>query len=68
VKAFAAYQAERIPRTALVQRAAWAWGQTWHDDGAVVPLLRDRVLTRRDRQDYSDLDWLYQERPAAAEP
>jgi 3-hydroxybenzoate 6-monooxygenase len=65
VKAFAAYQAERIPRTAAVQRAAWVWGQVWHDDGAVVPLLRDRIFTRRDRQDYSDLDWLYQERPEA---
>ena len=65
VKAFAAYQAERIPRTAAVQRAAWVWGQVWHDDGAVVPLLRDRIFTGRDRQDYSDLDWLYQERPEA---
>ena len=27
VKAFAAYQAERIPRTALVQRSARTWGQ-----------------------------------------
>jgi 2-polyprenyl-6-methoxyphenol hydroxylase-like FAD-dependent oxidoreductase len=37
VKAFAAYQAERGPRTALVQRAAWIWGQIWHDDGMVIP-------------------------------
>jgi salicylate hydroxylase len=66
VKAFAAYQAERIPRTALVQRAAWIWGQIWHDDGMVIPLLRDRVLTRRHPQDYTDLDWLYASQPEAS--
>ena len=63
VKALAAYQAERIPRTALIQRAARTWGQIWHDDGTVVPLLRDRILTRRDPADYTDLDWLYQHQP-----
>jgi 2-polyprenyl-6-methoxyphenol hydroxylase-like FAD-dependent oxidoreductase len=60
-KAFAAYQAERIPRTAQVQRAARTWGQIWHDDGAVVPLLRDRIFTQRDYDDYTDLDWLYRD-------
>jgi 3-hydroxybenzoate 6-monooxygenase len=59
VQAFAAYQAERIPRTALIQRSARIWGQIWHDDGPVIPLLRDRILTRRDPDDYTDLDWLY---------
>ena len=58
-KAFAAYQAERIPRTALIQRSARIWGQIWHDDGPVIPLLRDRILSRRDPDDYTDLDWLY---------
>ncbi len=60
-KAFAAYQAERIPRTALVQRAARTWGQIWHDSGTVVPLLRDRIFTRRGHDDYTDLDWLYRD-------
>jgi salicylate hydroxylase len=67
MKAFAAYQAERIPRTAMVQRAARAWGQIWHDDGPVIPVLRDRILTRRDSDDYTDLDWLYQDREEQAE-
>ena len=66
VKAFAGYQEERIPRTAMVQRAARAWGEIWHDGGPVIPLLRDRILTRRDRDDYTDLDWLYQARPMAS--
>lgn len=59
-EAFAAYQAERIPRTALVQRVARGWGQVWHDDGDVIPALRDRLFGRRRADDYSDLDWLYQ--------
>jgi 3-hydroxybenzoate 6-monooxygenase len=66
VKAFVAYQAERIPRTALVQRSARLWGQIWHDEGPVIPLLRDRILTRREPYDYTDLDWLYQHRPEAS--
>jgi len=66
VKAFAAYQAERIPRTALIQRSARIWGEIWHDDGPVVPLLRDRILTRRGPDDYTDLDWLYQDQPEAS--
>jgi salicylate hydroxylase len=65
-KAFAAYQAERIPRTAMIQRAARAWGQIWHDSGPVIPVLRDRILTRRDSGDYTDLDWLYQDQPEAS--
>jgi len=63
-KALAAYQAERIPRTAMVQRAARTWGEIWHDDGMVIPLLRDRILTRRHHDDYSDLDWLYADQRA----
>lgn len=59
-RAFAAYQAERIPRTARVQRVARGWGQVWHADDAVVPALRDRVFSRRPADDYTDLDWLYQ--------
>jgi 3-hydroxybenzoate 6-monooxygenase len=66
VQAFAAYQAERIPRTALVQRSARIWGQIWHDDGPVIPLLRDRILTRRGPDDYTDLDWLYQDQLEAS--
>ncbi|MFD4603031.1 FAD-dependent monooxygenase [Streptomyces sp. NPDC058464] len=58
--AFAAYQAERMPRTALVQRVARGWGQVWHDDGTVISALRDRVFGRRSADDYTDLDWLYE--------
>ncbi|MFC9502796.1 FAD-dependent monooxygenase [Streptomyces sp. NPDC057002] len=64
-EAFAAYQAERIPRTALVQRVARGWGQVWHaENGTTISALRDRVFGRRSADDYTDLDWLY--RPSAA--
>jgi salicylate hydroxylase len=36
--AFAAYQAERIPRTARVQRAARLFGEICHADGVAFPL------------------------------
>ncbi|MQB00631.1 MAG: NAD(P)-binding protein [Actinobacteria bacterium] len=59
VKAFDAYQEESIPRTTRVQLAARWWGRFWHDDGDIVPALRDRILTTRAPDDYSDTDWLY---------
>jgi 2-polyprenyl-6-methoxyphenol hydroxylase-like FAD-dependent oxidoreductase len=58
-RAFAAYEAERIPRTARVQRTARLWGQVWHDPGPLIPWLRDRFFALRAPDDYSELDWLY---------
>jgi 2-polyprenyl-6-methoxyphenol hydroxylase-like FAD-dependent oxidoreductase len=60
-EAFVGYQAERVERTAQVQTVARAWGEIWHADGLIVPALRDRVFARRSPDDYTDLDWLYQE-------
>jgi hypothetical protein len=37
-----------------------------YDDGPVIPLLRDRILARRDPDDYTELDWLYQYQPEAS--
>ncbi len=59
VPAFHAYQEQRMARTALVQRRARWWGDLWHAEGDLVPALRDRILTTRAADDYSDLDWLY---------
>ena len=58
-EAFAAYQAERIPRTTLVQQVARGWGEVWHDDAGVISALRDRLFARRATDDYTDFDWLY---------
>ncbi|MFD1538960.1 FAD-dependent monooxygenase [Nonomuraea guangzhouensis] len=60
-EAFAGYQAERGPRTGQVQTVARAWGEIWHAGDLVIPALRDRVFARRAADDYTDLDWLYQE-------
>ena len=56
--AFAAYEAERVPRTARVQTTARAWGDYWH-----LPLeraaKRNRELRTRSPADYGETDWLY---------
>ncbi|MFB8281146.1 FAD-dependent monooxygenase [Nocardia colli] len=61
-KAFAAYQAERIPRTAQIQSVARLWGEVWHTEDLVVRELRNRVFARDTTEHYADLDWLYQVR------
>jgi 3-hydroxybenzoate 6-monooxygenase len=57
-KALQAYQAERIPRTARVQRAARLWGDIWHVDGLARD-LRNELFARRQPTDFTDADWLY---------
>jgi 2-polyprenyl-6-methoxyphenol hydroxylase-like FAD-dependent oxidoreductase len=62
--AFLAYQRERIPRTARVQRTARTWGEICH-----VPLigreLRNALLGERRTDDFGAVDWLYGHRPLA---
>jgi salicylate hydroxylase len=57
-EAFLAYQDERIPRTAQVQRMARRFGETCHL-GGVGRELRNHVFSRRTPQDYDPFDWLY---------
>jgi len=56
--AFAAYQAERAPRTARVQQAAQLWGEIIHVDG-IGKALRNALLGPRRADDYEPLEWLY---------
>jgi 3-hydroxybenzoate 6-monooxygenase len=58
--------ARRAARCRSRGRRAPRRGQIWHDDGPVIPLLRDQILTRRGPDDYTDLDWLYQDQPEAS--
>jgi 3-hydroxybenzoate 6-monooxygenase len=58
-KAFSAYQEERIPRTAKVQRSARIFGEMLHLGDEVGTLLRNTVLEQRSSEDYSVVDWLY---------
>jgi len=57
-QAFRAYQTERIPRTARVQRMARLFGDVIHCDGASA-LSRNGVLTQRASDDYTHMDWFY---------
>jgi salicylate hydroxylase len=56
--AFADYEAERVARTARVQRNARLWGDIWHVDG-VGARIRNDSLARRRPDDFSSTDWLY---------
>jgi salicylate hydroxylase len=59
--AFTAYQAERIPRTAAVQRMARFFGEMKHIDGAGRS-LRNALLAKRAPDDFEYFDFLYAER------
>ncbi|MQA94395.1 MAG: NAD(P)-binding protein [Streptosporangiales bacterium] len=56
--AFAAYERERLPRTATAQRWARRMGEIVHADG-ITALLRDALLARREDTDYGYVTWLY---------
>ncbi|MQA09866.1 MAG: FAD-binding protein [Pseudonocardiaceae bacterium] len=57
-KALRAYQEERIPRTAEIQRVARVWGDIWHVDG-LAAMLRNEVFTQRRHDDHRHIEWLY---------
>ncbi|MGJ9384404.1 FAD-dependent monooxygenase [Salipaludibacillus sp. CF4.18] len=57
--AFKAFQEERIPRTARVQRSARTWGNIIHAEDPTIILLRDIIFKQRDAKDFSHVDWIY---------
>jgi salicylate hydroxylase len=65
-KAFLAYQGERIPRTARVQRSARLFGDIIHSDG-VGAMLRNVLLSGRAPDDYTYTDWFYGYQPERKE-
>ncbi len=60
--AFLAYQEERIPRTARVQRTARLFGDIIHSDG-IGAMLRNVLLSQRAPDDYAYTDWFYGYQP-----
>lgn len=60
--AFLAYQAERIPRTARVQRTARLFGDIIHRQG-IEALRRNEVLAERTDTDYTHMHWFYAYQP-----
>lgn len=57
--AFAAYEAERIPRTAAVQTNARRWGAYWHLPPGPELDARNAALRARAHDDYTASDWYY---------
>ena len=57
-EAFCAYQNERIPRTARVQRTARFFGELKHLDG-VGRAVRNALLQKRSPDDFEYFDFLY---------
>jgi salicylate hydroxylase len=60
--AFLAYQEERIPRTARVQRMARFFGELKHLDG-VGRAVRNALLQKRSPDDFEHFDFLYGHAP-----
>jgi salicylate hydroxylase len=58
-QAFLAYQEERIPRTAKVQKSARIWGEIIHAEDPVSILLRDTLLEQKAAKEFEMIDWLY---------
>jgi 3-hydroxybenzoate 6-monooxygenase len=58
-KAFLAYQEERIPRTAKVQRSVRTWGEILHTEDPMSILLRNTIFEQRTPQDYEVADFLF---------
>lgn len=65
-RAFLAFQQERIPRTARVQRSARLFGDIIHSDG-LTALLRNTLLAQRASDDYTYTDWFYGYQPERKE-
>ncbi|MEH7416090.1 3-hydroxybenzoate 6-hydroxylase, partial [Neobacillus drentensis] len=58
-KAFTAYQEERIPRSAKVQKSARTWGEIIHAENPVSILLRNTLLESKEAKEFEMVDWLY---------
>jgi 3-hydroxybenzoate 6-monooxygenase len=57
--AYREFQEARLPRTAQCQTNARPWGELWHADDPLTVGLRNRLLSQRTPDDYTELDWLY---------
>jgi len=57
--AFAAYQQERMGRTAKVQRNARKFGDILHATDELAIWLRNQLFAMRTQEDFKPVDWLY---------
>lgn len=58
-EAFNKYQAERLPRSAMVQTSARTWGEIIHAEDEIAVLLRNTIFSQRKDTDYEVADFLY---------
>jgi 2-polyprenyl-6-methoxyphenol hydroxylase-like FAD-dependent oxidoreductase len=61
--ALCGYEHRRLAQASRVQRTARTWGEIWHVDG-VAMALRDETFRLRAEDDFSRIDWLYQDSAA----
>ena len=61
--AFKSFEELRVPLTTKCQTVARPWGRTWHTADPAMLALRNRVFRGRAADDYTDLDWIYADRP-----
>ena len=59
LRAFKAYEHDRVDRASRCQKAARPWGALWHARDETTLALRNRYFKMRRADDYSELDWLY---------
>lgn len=59
--AFKDYEAARMGRATRCQLSARPWGDLWHTDDPTTLALRNRVFRMRAQDDYSELDWLFED-------
>ncbi|MGK7379613.1 FAD-dependent monooxygenase [Planococcus sp. 1R117A] len=58
-EAFTKYQAERLPRSAMVQTSARKWGEIIHAEDEITTLLRNTIFSQHKATDYEVADHLY---------
>ena len=58
-EAFKKYQAERQPRSAMVQTSARKWGEIIHAEDDITVLLRNTIFNNHKATDYEVADHLY---------
>lgn len=58
-EAFKKYQAERQPRSAMVQTSARKWGEIIHAEEDITLLLRNAIFDSHEAENYEVADFLY---------
>ncbi|QEE60421.1 FAD-binding protein [Salinibacterium sp. dk2585] len=66
--AFAEYEERRVPRGTRCQEVSRPWGDLWHTEDPTLQLMRNKYFKMRAADDYSELDWLYNDHVGELSP